>query len=314
MVRYSFLLLAVLCFVSPSKAQNRAELAADKVVFSGDTSSFRDSSFVPIADGTLYFDSTSGNFVFHFRGTRWLLPDSLHRDMAAFIDSLAGAGADTSGMVSNTRHDWNISGRKNFRALVMIFDSLRVGVFDSSLQYGRFAVRTSDTTRERSAVQFVDNGLRGTLFRVRNDGIVHMPNQSAASAYISSNQSYTGGTYTKVDFNSESFDHREEFSLTTDNYHCTADGIYLVTAAVEATFSAATDNVFLMIYEGGSLVRTGALTASAYTGFVHYARAEVTGILNCSAGDVIDIRFHAAAAATLQSGSNISYISIVKLL
>lgn len=86
-----FALLCSLSFVDPSAAQNRGSIDADRITFSGDTSSFIDTTFIPVADGTLYFDSSSRNFVFHFHGRRWLLPDSLHRDIAAFIDSLSDA-------------------------------------------------------------------------------------------------------------------------------------------------------------------------------------------------------------------------------
>ncbi len=78
MARYTLIVLVALCFASlSSTAQNRGDISADKLVLSGDTSTFVDSTFVPVGDGTLMYDTSSGNFVFYFRGRRWLLPDSL---------------------------------------------------------------------------------------------------------------------------------------------------------------------------------------------------------------------------------------------
>lgn len=77
------------------------------------------------------------------------------------------------------------------------------------------------------------------------------------AAVLSSNQSISSATLTKIQFNSETFDTNSNYDNAT-NYRFTPTiaGKYQINAAVTITAGTVTTNFLLMIYKNGSVYRT----------------------------------------------------------
>ena len=78
-------------------------------------------------------------------------------------------------------------------------------------------------------------------------------NMPAFSAYLSSNQSITSSTRTKIAFNVKTFDTASAYDNIT-NYRFTPQvaGYYQISAAMDSSLTTAQTRAFCMIYKNGS--------------------------------------------------------------
>ena len=88
----------------------------------------------------------------------------------------------------------------------------------------------------------------------------------AFSAYLSSNQSPSGSTYTKIQFDTEEFDTDSCFNTSTYKFTPTVAGYYQVNATIG--FDATSVNPQwggVAIYKNGAVVRQNRVTGNTYT-------------------------------------------------
>jgi len=89
-------------------------------------------------------------------------------------------------------------------------------------------------------------------------------NMPAFSAYLSSNQSISSGTYTKVTCNTKEFDTNTNYDATTNyRFTPTVAGYYQVSGCVDTSGSAATTYQNVVIYKNGSLFKGGNRTTNS---------------------------------------------------
>jgi hypothetical protein len=94
------------------------------------------------------------------------------------------------------------------------------------------------------------------------------PKVPAFSAYLSSNQSISNATWTKIQHNAEEFDLTSEFNTSTYTFTPTVAGYYQINAAITFAYTAAADKAFLIyISKNGSVAKYGSKGSS--TGIVY---------------------------------------------
>lgn len=142
-------------------------------------------------------------------------------------------------------------------------------------------------------------------FLLHDDGILDLAKQSRIHVYRNTNQTITTGTWTKIQFNTETYDNQNEFDPTT-NYRFTATkaGHYSV---------ALTGLVLAMVADkrsGVSLKKNGAFVALSLSHASHAADAAtfLSAILYLAASDYIEaFVYHDAGSSKDLSGDSPSH-------
>lgn len=158
-----------------------------------------------------------------------------------------------------------------------------------------------------------DTGATEPSVRVQSDGVVDMPEQSAARAYLSASaQTISTGTATKVTLDGETYDTRGEFDSTT-NYRFTATyaGKYLVTGSIDYNNPADAKLYALYFYVNGTAVSKYSTNASQ-TGGINIT---FTDILSLSANDYVEMytEHNAGVDETIDNDSARTFMAIHKI-
>jgi len=136
---------------------------------------------------------------------------------------------------------------------------------------------------------------------------------SRAKAYLSTAQSYSATTDTKVQFDTKVFDPLNHYDNTT-NYRYTVttgyEGQYVVHAHVTISAAASNTQPLLKIFLNGGMVHTSFLHE---VGGVGIFTGEIMGVLNLIAGDYVEIYVYSPLAGTIQLGSDRTYFEVFRL-
>jgi hypothetical protein len=130
---------------------------------------------------------------------------------------------------------------------------------------------------------------------------------SAASAYLSANQTIYNNSWTKVQFNAEHYDNDDEYDHAT-NYRFTAAsaGKYNVSAMVYWYGVAAAGFYYLAVFKNGSLYKQKIIYISASPG--DYQMEDIVTDVALSANDYIEIfAFHNTGASRTLYGLSSSH-------
>jgi hypothetical protein len=137
-------------------------------------------------------------------------------------------------------------------------------------------------------------------------------NQPAFSAYMSSNQSITSATFTKVQINTEEFDTNNNYDPTTNyRFTPTVAGYYQVSARTDNGPSTGGSQCAVFIYKNGSVFKAGVQFGLTAAQFVE--GASVSCLVFCN-GSTDYIEFYASVTATvavLSSGVSNTYFQAV---
>tara|TARA_R100000657_G_C4546274_1_gene20747 strand:- start:40 stop:486 length:447 start_codon:yes stop_codon:yes gene_type:complete len=120
-----------------------------------------------------------------------------------------------------------------------------------------------------------------SIIKVADLGISSGVNKPAFSATLSSNQSLTTNTSTKVIFNTEVFDTDSAYDTSTGRFTCPKDGKYLFTSTV--SMSSNFTYVQLDFYKNGSKFYRGAAVRN------DTSATTVTALIDLSASDYIEV-------------------------
>jgi len=132
---------------------------------------------------------------------------------------------------------------------------------------------------------------------------------SRVAAYLSTNQSVSANTVTKVAFNTKVFDSNNEYNTTTYRFTAANTGYYLVNALVRASVSTAPNSLlYLYIYKNGSIYSLSEVYF-VYTDIV----VQVSDIIYLNASDYIEINVYCNSAFTVSSGATNTRLSIHRL-
>lgn len=125
-------------------------------------------------------------------------------------------------------------------------------------------------------------------------------NSPAFSVYPSAGQSLTGGTFTKIQFNTEEFDTNNCFNTTNYRFTSTVAGYYQINLTVAVSTSVAIQSV---IYKNGSIFQYGSYATAG-----SWSLSSVIVYLNGST-DYIEGYIYSSGTATTQSGANLQRMS-----
>ena len=128
-------------------------------------------------------------------------------------------------------------------------------------------------------------------------------NQPAFSAYLSSNQSISASTQTKITFDTEVFDTNSNFA--SNRFTPTVAGYYQVTGGFSSVPSGAITRIILSIYKNGSVIYTASdLLVSGY-------RFSGTGLVYCNGStDYIEMYvLIVGASPVLEAGSSNTFFN-----
>jgi hypothetical protein len=136
---------------------------------------------------------------------------------------------------------------------------------------------------------------------------------SRAKAYRSTDQSYSAGTDTKVQFDTEFFDLLNQYDNVT-NYRYTVgsgcDGQHLVHAQVQVAAHSSAGGIAIYIEKNGAIVARKVVNYQSSTlGFT----VDITAVLDLVAGDYIEIFINDTLAGTITGGSDKTFFEIFRL-
>ena len=127
---------------------------------------------------------------------------------------------------------------------------------------GTFSIASPATNTDRTLTLPDQNG---TILMNATPGVP--VNGPAFSAYPSSAQTLSSGTFTKIQFNAELFDTSSNYNTTNYRFTPTVAGYYSVFARVAANTSPT--SIICSIYKNGSETYRGDQTASTSNGGVY---------------------------------------------
>jgi hypothetical protein len=133
-------------------------------------------------------------------------------------------------------------------------------------------------------------------------------NGPAFSAYLSSNQSITTATFTKVQLNTKVFDTNSNFdNVTNYRFTPTVAGYYQVSFGITANTSTTATRAFANVYKNGSLYTSG----SDYTVLAGgtNSNGSVLIYLNGSTDYIELYAYIAASVASVGGSSSLTYMS-----
>jgi hypothetical protein len=128
-------------------------------------------------------------------------------------------------------------------------------------------------------------------------------------AFLNAAQSIPAATFTKIQFNSKTFDLRTEYDATTNyRWTCQLPGIYAVTCQVRFTGIAANKVIQLDLYRNGG---TQLATTQAYTTGADQS-VSLTSNVQCAVGDYLEIQFYQGdtVARNITGATNVTYLCI----
>jgi hypothetical protein len=134
-----------------------------------------------------------------------------------------------------------------------------------------------------------------------------------AKAYLSTDQSYSATTDTKVQFNTKIFDPDNDYDNTT-NYrytvHAGYDGYYVIHAQLKIAGRSSSGYIIAKIFKNGSQVTEH---IRPYSGDSQNFKFDALSVLYLAAGDYIEIFIYDTQVGTIKSGSGLSYFEIYRL-
>ena len=148
---------------------------------------------------------------------------------------------------------------------------------------------------------------------VKTTGIMNFPCQSACHAYATTDQSISGGTWVKVNFDAVAFDRQNEFSLSNNRFTATEGGLYLVSTYQCWKNSTPEGPLYSRVTKNGSqAARLISFYRSTTTG---WPATGGTVLVNLDAGDYIEVEVYANNGGTLAGGIEdaLVYIQVIKV-
>jgi hypothetical protein len=129
-------------------------------------------------------------------------------------------------------------------------------------------------------------------------------NMPAFSAYLSSNQSISSATWTKLTFDTEEFDTNNNFASST--FTPTVAGYYQITACFG---SSGGGGIGLKIYKNGSAYKLGTWLSLPSGSWSAGSSFPIAGLVYCNGStDYIEIYgYNSTGSPIVQSGSDVTY-------
>lgn len=120
-----------------------------------------------------------------------------------------------------------------------------------------------------------------SIIKVADLGISSGVNTPAFSATLSSNQSLTTGSYTKVIFDTKVYDTDNTYDTSTGRFTCSKSGKYFFTA----TISMSTNYAYVQVdfYKNGSSIYRGTAVRN------DTSATNVTATIDLSASDYVEV-------------------------
>ena len=227
---------------------------------------------------------------------------------------VVGGSIRTDGYVSITGVS-DASGNLRFSAANPYIYSSSYLVIPGGAYFSSGTVYTEATIQARGGI--ADDG--GDLYL--NDNAVVTGNltvsgsingNTMARAYRSANMTVTPSAWTKLALNAENYDPGSNFDVTNNRYNVPTTGYYLITGRTTFTRTAATGNVYISIYVNGAEQSRGASGNEGENNLGWSTRVH-TDILYLTAGNYVELYFYENGNNTLNGGSALTSLAIMKL-
>jgi len=147
--------------------------------------------------------------------------------------------------------------------------------------------------------------------RIHDNGIIDMPLQPKASAYMNNDQTIASGVDTTIQLNTENFDIGSNFDVTTYTYTIPLTGYYQMSAhaVIDSTIDGGAYVLYLKV--NTAIVRRSILVPGGTGG----ADLAINDILYLTVNDTVLLSIYQATGSnqTLKSGIDDTYLTIHKL-
>ncbi|RKX64090.1 MAG: hypothetical protein DRP34_00240 [Thermodesulfobacteriota bacterium] len=148
------------------------------------------------------------------------------------------------------------------------------------------------------------------VFNISTAGILTFPKQSCCVVYLSTDQSISANTWTKVALDTTEIDTQNEFDSTNNRITVNETGKYLITGKIRFIPGAAGDFLINAIYING---------AEKFSTVLQAAEADthdliISKILNLNASDYIELYAkNLNNSSTLRGGYGATFLSVIKI-
>ncbi len=181
-------------------------------------------------------------------------------------------------------------------------------IFESVNQSGTGSTVWQIDNQDGTFRWFIPGTTRMTLDSVGN---LSLPNNSRFRAFKNAAQSLLLTTWTKISFQTESYDIQSEFDSTA-NFRFTAKtaGTYLFSAAVNiANTTAGTSGSLAFYVNGAEAIRPGAIASGAASAFsVSHA-----ALIRLNVNDFVEVYAQLSRALSINAGTTLTYFEGVRL-
>jgi hypothetical protein len=144
------------------------------------------------------------------------------------------------------------------------------------------------------------------------DGSVSIDDMSITNlgtrAYLGADQTVTSGSYTKVQFDTTSFDDKSEFDTTNYKFVASNAGRYSIQSAVRWNDVSTGQRSYITIYKNGARI----LLEEYYIHSSSYQSTSISDVRDLASGDEIDIRVYLRSVDETIFGDVDSYLNVSK--
>lgn len=140
-------------------------------------------------------------------------------------------------------------------------------------------------------------------------GDTTLTSRSAFSAYHSSSQSITLNTWTKINYQTEEYDHLSEYSTSTYRFTAAAAGIYAVTGSVTMQINDGS-RFILKVYKNGAAAK---MLEQLTTGSTDYITALGTTQIKLAASDYVEIYVYVQQNVTTVAATEECYFTMTRI-
>lgn len=125
-------------------------------------------------------------------------------------------------------------------------------------------------------------------------------------AYLNTTFVTTSTAFSKITLDTISYDANGNFNLAQSRYICPRNGFYLVAAQAHQSQSNTGDRL-LAVYRNGATASWGYRSPAPLS--TPYA-LNLADILQCSAGDYLELMIYCSIGVQMGTGPNVSFLSV----
>ena len=149
-------------------------------------------------------------------------------------------------------------------------------------------------------------------FLLDDAGILTLAKQSAAKAYLGTEQTIPNTTWTVINLDTELYDIQDEFNTTTHRFTAKKAGIYMVAAAIAWINNTTAKRWDAAIFKNGSAVAQACMHSANATDPIHIFLCDIAQL---AVNDYLDLRGYqnSGSSANVAAYAFATYLAVYKL-